>query len=603
MRLYVSKSKNAESFYIIRSVYQKGKRTTVVHERLGTLEQVRARAGGMDPYVWAKAYAAELTRIEQEEREGLIQIMLSGDKPIDPDRKLSYEVGYVFLQKLFYRMGWNKLSAKIKAGTDSELPLNAILQMLLYTRVLHPASKKASWEIYDGFLPGARMEKIELHQVYRALDVIAEHSDDIQAFVYKSTEAYSKRNTDVLYYDCTNFFFETDTEDELRRYGRSKENRPLPLVQMGMFIDGDGIPLAVTVFPGNQSEQGSLKPLEAKILKDFELSRFIVCTDAGLASEANRRFNSRADRRYVVTQSLKTLAEPVQAWALEPMGWLLEGDRFGRTYDLRQIDEAACADRLFYKEQIVQVGKLTQRMVVTYSVTARNYQRSVRERQIARAVKTIEKQPQDMERKRPNDYRRLISSGYFTDSGEASSIRTLRLDTEAIAREEKYDGFYAVCSNLLPPGLNGEPADADGQGVSDSFGTATSEEILRINHMRWQIERCFRDMKTEFKSRPVYLSKENRIKAHFLLCSLSLILYKYLEKALRDASFTDFTTERLLTDLRSLTLAYLPGYGYIPAYNPSDILTTLMDTFHLPLNRQIISERTMKSLLAVSPKS
>ena len=591
MRLQISRSRNAESFYAIKSVYAGGKRTTIVYEKLGTLAEVREKAGGQDPYEWARAYVKELTRREKEEAEESICLELSPNQECSGEERHQYKFGHLFLQKLFYQLGWNHLSQKVKAGTDSEIPLNAILQMLLYTRILYPRSKKASWELNAEFLPPAREEKMELHQVYRALDLIAEKSDLIQELVYKSTENHCKRNTDVLYYDCTNFFFEIEEEDEFRRYGRSKEHRPNPIVQMGMFIDGDGIPLAVTCFPGNESEQPSLKPLEQKILSRFDLSRFVVCTDAGLASTANRRFNSRGDRRYVVTQSLKTLPGPVQEWALEPLGWFMESDEQpGRQYDLTRLDERKDRDRLFFKEQIVEIGGLAQRMVVTYSIKSRDYQRSVRQRQINRAVRTVTKTPQDMEHRQENDFRRFVQTSFLTEEGETSTRKELHLDEEAIAREERFDGFYAVCANL-PPITEENP---DGVSVT---------EILRINHMRWQIEDCFRDLKSEFKSRPVYLSRENRIRAHFLLCSLSLILLKYLEKTLRDSGFTNFTTESLLSCLRGMTILHLRGYGYIPTTNPSPIGTALQQAFGLPLSRQIISEKTMKKMIAVSPQA
>ena len=589
MRLQISKTKNAESFYVVRSVYEKGKRTNVIYEKLGTLPQVKQKAGSQDPYEWAQAYVAELNRKEKESVETTLMVPFSPDADLDSNSRIKYKSGHLFLQKLYYQMGWNRISGMVKAGTDSEIPLNTILQMLLYTRILYPRSKKASWELYEDFLPAARTEKVQLHQVYRALDLIAGNSDQIQEFVYKSTENHYKRNTDVLYYDCTNFFFEIENEDDFRKYGHSKENRPNPIVQMGMFIDGDGIPLAITVFPGNQSEQKSLKPLERKILKDFELSRFIVCTDAGLASSENRLFNSRPDRRYVVTQSLKTLPEPVREWALEKKGWFLEGDRERKFYDLGTIDEVAFRDGIFYKEQIVTIAGVVQRLVVTYSVKARDYQRSIRQRQIDRAVKTVNVKPQEMDHNRQTDYKRLIQMSFLTEDGEVCTVKQLRIDTETIAKEEMYDGFYGICTNLLPP------------SEDDPNGT-DALEILRINHMRWQIEDCFRELKTEFKSRPVYLSRENRIKAHFLLCSLSLILLKYLEKTLTDHGFTDFSTEKLLDQLRDMELVHFKGFGYVPASNPSPILSALQDIFRIPISKEIITEKSMKKIVAVSPR-
>ncbi len=590
MRLQISKTKNAESFYVVRSVYEKGKRTNVIYEKLGTLPQVKEKAGCQDPYEWAREYVAELNRKEKESVESTLMVPFSPEADLDSNSRIKYKSGHLFLQKLYYQMGWNRISGMVKAGGDSEIPLNTILQMLLYTRILYPRSKKASWELYEDFLPAARAEKVQLHQVYRALDLIAENSDQIQEFVYKSTENYCKRNTDVLYYDCTNFFFEIENEDDFRKYGHSKENRPNPIVQMGMFIDGDGIPLAVTVFPGNQSEQESLRPLEQKILKDFELSRFIVCTDAGLASSENRLFNSRPDRRYVVTQSLKTLPEPVREWALEKKGWFLEGDRERKSYDLGAIDEIALRDSIFYKEQVVTIAGVVQRLVVTYSIKARDYQRSIRQRQIDRAVRTVTVKPQEMDHNRQTDYKRLIQMSFLTEDGEECTVKQLRVDAETIVKEEMYDGFYGICTNLLPLSEN-NPNGTD------------ALEILRINHMRWQIEDCFRELKTEFKSRPVYLSKENRIKAHFLLCSLSLILLKYLEKSLTDHGFNAFSAEKLLNQLRDMELVHFKGFGYVPASNPSPILSALQDIFQIPIGKEIITEKSMKKITAVSLKS
>ena len=353
---------------------------------------------------------------------------------------------------------------------------------------------------------------------------------------------------------------------------------------MGMFIDGDGIPMAVTLFPGNENEQGSLKPLEKKILKDFALSQFIVCTDSGLASSANRRFNSTESRHYVVTQSLKTLPQPVMEWALESAGWKKEGAPLQYDYNLQEIDEEREKDAIFYKEQVVRIGGLDQRLIVTYSVKAKYYQRFVRERQISRAVKTVNAHPENMTRYQQTDYRRLIQMSFLTDEGEVSTQKNLAIDAEAIAREEQFDGFYGICTNLLPK------SEKHPEGK-------TTLDILRINHMRWQIEDCFRDLKSHFKSRPVYLSNENRIKAHFLLCCLSLILFKYLEKAVHDASSESFSSEQLLTHLRDLEMLHMKGFGYIPAFSSSPLMSALQNAISLPLDTQITTDKTMNKIL------
>ena len=581
MRLQISRTKNAESFYVVKSVYEKGKRTNIIFEKLGTLPEVQAKAGGMEAHEWAKAYVERLNAEIAEGREEEVVIRLSPQKKIETEGKVKYNVGQLYLKKLYHQMHWHEIMKEIGRSSKAEIDLDSVVQMLLYTRILYPSSKRSSLELSERFI---QPTKAELHQVYRALDILAKNMDQVQEGIYKRTASYCQRNTEVLYYDCTNFFFEMEEEDDFRKYGKCKEHRPNPIVQMGMFIDGDGIPLAVTLFPGNENEQGSLKSLEKKILKDFELSQFIVCTDAGLACEANRRFNSSESRRYVVTQSLKTLPQPVMEWALESKGWKKEGDPLPNKYDLREIDEEKDKDAIFYKEQVVRIGGLDQRLIVTFSVKAKEYQRSVRERQINRAVKTVDSHPEKMTEYQQTDYRRLIQMSFLTKEGEVSTKRHLAIDTEAISKEEKFDGYYGICTNL--------PLKSEKHPEGK-----TTLDVIHINHMRWQIEDCFRDLKSHFKSRPVYLSKENRIKAHFLLCCLSLILFKYLEKTVKNASSISFSSEQLLATLRDMEMLHVKGFGYIPAFSSVPILSSLQAALSLSLDAQITTDFAMKKIL------
>ena len=581
MRLQTVKSKNAESFYVVKSVYDKGKRSNVVIEKLGTIAEVKAKAGDKDPHEWAKEYVDKLNKDALEGHEGEIAIRLSPNRQMDSGKQAKYNVGQLYLSSLYHILKWDRIMNDIGKRGKTEYDLNSIVQMLLYTRILYPASKKSSLELSSRFI---KETKADLHQVYRALDLLAENMDKIQEEVYKSTEEYCKRNTEVLYYDCTNFFFEMEEEDEFRKYGKSKEHRPNPIVQMGMFIDSDGIPLAVSLFPGNENEQKSMKPLEQKILDDFKLSQFIVCTDSGLASTANRRFNGTKDRRYVVTQSLKSLSKPVMEWALYPKEWYKEGDKTHRKYDINEIDESAEKDSVFYKERVETIAGLDQRLIVTYSVKAKQYQRSVRERQINRAMKTVNSSSGDMTHFGQNDYRRLLQVSFFTHDGEIAENQELALDVDTIKNEEQFDGFYGICTNLLPK----SERYPDGK---------TALDILRINHMRWQIEDCFRDLKAHFKSRPVYLSNKNRIKAHFLLCCLSLILFKYVEKEVNAKATSSYTSDQLLQHLRNLEMLHMRGFGYIPAFELSPLQMSLQDALSIKLDAQITTEKEMKKIL------
>ena len=287
MRLGMSKSKNSTSLYVIKSTYLSGIHSTKIVEKLGTVAELEKKLNGEDPIVWAKRYIEELTKKEKEESREVI-VKYSPAKIISKDEQHSFNGGYLFLQKIYHELGLHKICKEISQKYKFDFDLDSILSRLIYGRVIFPSSKLATFQLSTKFI---EQPNFDLHQIYRALEVMAKETDFIQSSLYNNSLKVSKRNTGVLYYDCTNYFFEIEQEEGLKQYGVSKEHRPNPIVQMGLFMDGDGIPLAFSINRGNMNEQLTLKPLEKKILSDFELSKFIVCTDTGLASEDNRKFN------------------------------------------------------------------------------------------------------------------------------------------------------------------------------------------------------------------------------------------------------------------------------------------------------------------------
>lgn len=563
MRLTFSKSKNAESIYVIDDVIVDGKRTTKIVESLGTVAELREKLKGEDPYEWAKAYIESLRAAKKQGEEIIIQ-KFSTAKQIKKDEALSFQGGYLFLQQIYYELGLDKVTQAIASMHKTEYDLDAILSRLIYTRILEPGSKRSTYEIARSYLEAPAFE---LHQVYRALDLLAEHSNEIESQVYKNSLKVMPRNSQVLYYDCTNYFFEVEKEDDLRKYGMSKQHQPSPLVQMGLFLDGSGLPLAFSIGPGNQNEQTTLKPLEQRIIKDFELSRFIVCTDAGLASMANRKFNDIQNRAYVVTQSLKTMKAHLKEWALDPTGWRLEG--VNASIDLRRIQDSPQNKRIYYKDRWINENGLSQRLVVTYSPVYKNYQRTIRDQQVVRAQK-LATSPASLNRKRANDPKRFIESTHCTSAGEVAEKELLQLDTGKIVAEAQYDGFYGVCTNL----------------------EGDVEEILTINKQRWRIEACFRTLKYEFKARPVYVRREKRIRAHFLTCYLSLLIFRILECRLGD----DYTESEILQTLREMRFRKVASHGYIPAYTRTDLTDRLHEASGFHTDREIVSTKMMKNI-------
>ncbi len=570
MRLSISKSKNATSLYIIQSIYENGKRSTRVVEKLGTLAELQQKLNGQDPIEWAKSYIQELNKKEKEQsREVIVKYLPS--KVISKDQQHFFNGGYLFLQQIYHELNLHKVSAEISKKHKFTFDFNAVLSRLLYGRILFPSSKLATYQHSSKFI---EQPDFELQHVYRALEVISKEMDFIQSSLYRNSLKISKRNTGILYYDCTNYFFEIEQEDGLKQYGASKEHRPNPIIQMGLFMDGDGIPLAFSLSSGNTNEQITLKPLEEKILSDFKLSKFVVCTDAGLASEKNRRFNNEGERAFITTQSIKKLKKHLKEWSLDSKGWHLADH--DKTYDIAQLDEETYKDKCFFKERWIKENGLEQKLIVTYSIKYKNYQRQIRNSQIERAQKTLDTNPTKISKSNQNDYKRFIKKTSCTPDGEIAANEFYTLNTETIFAEEAYDGFYAVCTNL----------------------EGNAQEIIRINQRRWEIEECFRIMKSEFKARPVYLSREDRIKAHFTTCFMSLIIYRLLEKKLGNK----FTCSEVIHGLREMNFYKIKSEGYIPTYTRSDFTDALHESFGFRTDYEIIKKTQMKKILNTTKK-
>ena len=588
MKLTVSKSKNSASFYVQKSIRKPdGSVTTITVEKLGNLDEVKTKAQGMDPYKWAQEYVNELNRREYEEQKSII-LSFSPSRLLKGNERKLYNCGYLFLQSVYYSLGLREICTSIGEKYGFEYDLNDILSRLIYTRILYPGSKLASNKQAAIFL---EQPSFELHDIYRALNVLAAENDLIQSRLYQNSQSVVERRRDVLYYDCTNFFFEIEEADDLRKYGKCKQHQPLPIVGMGMFMDHDGIPLAFDIYPGNQNEQPTLKPLEKKVIKDYGLEEVIVCTDAGLSSKGNRKYNDltiggKQIRGYITTQSVKQLPEYLKDFALGTDGWKLPGDD-QTEYDLSKLDEELDFDRIFYKERWIKedlsgrklregAKPLEQRLIVSFSLKYANYQRKIRQGQIDRANELIRSGRYKQRPKNQNDPHRFIGKHQMTEDGEACTKEDVFLDEELIHEEERYDGFYAVCTNL------------ENKSVP---------EIVRINKKRWEIEECFRIMKTEFRARPVYLQKEDQIKAHFLTCYIALVVFRILEKKLEEK----YTCTDIIQTLRSMMM-YRPceKLGYMPAYTRTDLTDALHEAFGFRTDYEIITDINMKKVIRLT---
>lgn len=574
MNMYVAinGTGNSKSIYIMSS-YRKnnGKTSSRIFRKLGRLNDLLPQFDNNEEKLlkWARSEAKKDTLSHQQDTAPVL-IPFSSDKKIKKNEVLLFNVGYLFLQSICSNLHFDNICRNIKNHHKFEYDIHRILCDLVYARVLYPSSKRSSFSFAHSLL---EQPKYKLQDIYRSLSILAEESDYIQAEVYRNSNFLHKRNTKVLYYDCTNYYFEIEQEDELKKYGKSKEHRPNPIVGMGLFMDGDGFPLAFDIFPGNQNEQKSLKPLEHKVIQDFDCSEFIYCSDSGLASQNNKLFNDIGGRSYVITQSLKKLKKEDRDIALNTKQYRKVGS--STFIDLKDLDEndPEVYESIYYKEVPIESKKISETLIVTYSPKYKAYQEKIRQGQIDRAKNMISKNGKiKKNRKNPNDPSRFTKRTSITANGEVAEEEIYEIDQEAIDKEAMYDGFYAVSTDM-----EGDVA-----------------EIIAINKRRWQIEECFRIMKTDFDARPIYLQREDRIKAHFLICFLSLLIYRILEYKLEKK----YTSEQIIDTLRKMNVTKLKeGLGYIPSYTRTDLTDLLHELFGFETDREIIKRSTMRNII------
>ena len=571
MRLNVRTRDNYKYYTIIKDYTTlDGKRTTKTFEKLGNQKQVEKRFGKNDTLNKIKEYINELNL---ESKEELICKEFNPNKKINYNNKKRFNIGYLFLDKIYNDLNIKSICNYIEDKYKFEFDLNEILSYLVFARIIYPSSKLETFKQCQNFI---KSPTFKLHDEYRALNYLASNIDYIQEKIYENSKKVLKRNSKVIYYDCTNYFFEINTEDDLRRYGVSKEHRPNPIVSMGLFMDGDGIPLSFNIYSGNKSEQETMIPEESKIINNFKLddSKVIICTDAGLASDDIKNYNAKDGRGFVITQSLKKFKNEYKEQVFNKKEWRLPGD-LTHLYNLDEINEDEILrdkyyDCLFYKIIQTETKSVKQDTIVSFSFKYYDYNQNVRNSQIERARKNIDSNNVSRKGKNQNDPNRLIREIKTTETGEIASEANYMINQELIDEEAKYDGLYAVSTNLI----------------------GNVEDILKITKGRWEIEESFRIMKSDFLARPVNLSREDRIKAHFITCYIALLIYRILEKKLE----YKYTTTEILKTIKNMEMLEHKGLGYEPLYERTKLTDNLHNVFNFNTDYEIISYKKMKKI-------
>lgn len=571
MYVSITGNKGNQDVYIKQS-YRKdnGKTSSRIYKKLGKYNTLLEQFSGNEKELmdWAKKEAEKETLAYNQQKEK-VSLSLSPLARIPLDEERVFNIGYLFLQKICSELRMDNICRNIRNHHKFSYDFQAILTDLIYTRILAPSSKLSSYKYCHSLL---EPPKYSLQDLYRALSVLAEESDFIQEELYKNSNFIHPRNSKILYYDCTNYYFEIEAEDGIKKYGKSKEHRPNPIVTMGLFMDADGIPLAFDIFPGNQNEQLTLKPIEKKVIKDFNCSEFIFCSDAGLGGKSNRFLNSFGNRSYVITYSLKKMKKEERELALLPTQFKVPGSN--KLIDLQTLDESdpKVYNTIYYKEYPLVTGDMDETVIITYSPKYKAYQSKIRNAQIDRAKKMIQSSDKTRKGKGSNDPARFIQRTSVTEDGEIAQKNIYQLDEAKILEESMYDGFYAVVTNL----------------------EGDIREIININKQRWEIEENFRIMKSEFEARPVFVRREDRIKAHFLTCFISLLVYRLLEKKLGE----EFTCSQILETLRNMNVTLLSkDSGYIPSYKRTKITDKLHSSFGFRTDYEFIRKSTMRTII------
>ena len=597
MKLYYDKRLKDPTYYIQQG-FRNGKKTTTKNiKRLGKHSELLLITD--NPLEYAKN---EVKKMNEEYRSGRSEFIVtmdfneripSTDSPCSNSTSLN--IGYLYLKDIYAKLNLSDFFKSVSSDRKITYDCNKICQFLTYARILDPASKYGTYDKLDTYY---EKPQVEYQHMIRFLDILDRNSDKYLKHLFNNSENIVKRDTSVMYYDCTNYFFETEKPDEeivdevtgeiilgLRQFGISKENKTSPIVEMGLIMDSRGIPISMCIHPGNTNEQLTAVPLEKEVIKMTGNKKFIYCADEGLGSYNIRKFNDMGDRAYIVTQSVKKLEQEIKDIVFNDSNYrLLSNDdaitlKEMRTFNKKDANNLSlyndfaykvipantAMDTGLYEEKVYKNGRtkkvkakgtLHQYIIVTFSRKMMEYQRTIRERQLERAKKLLRLKDPEKIKKGPNDIRRFLKN---TSSDTANYV----LDMDKIHEEEKYDGFYAVATNL-----------------DDS-----AKDILAVAQNRYKIEDCFRIMKTNFDARPVFLRKPKRIRAHFLICYTALLIYRLMECKLDD-NLTHVTTSNLIKTLRNMNVVNMDDMYYKSIYSGSQALDALERCFELQLNRK-----------------
>ena len=593
MRIGYSKTKNSINYYVIDDYNRNGKRTTKIIEKIGNYNKVSelANKDNIDIDTWLNIYLNDYKEKHNNSTQ-LEKVIIEkySNKLIPKDVINKFNIGYLFLKDIYYSLKINQIVKNITKKYKFEFDLNEVLSNLVFSRIIYPSSKLKTFELSQNFI---ETPKYNLENLYRGLTYLNDDLDYIQKELYNNSKTIVDRNTKIMYFDCTNYYFDINEETDFQKYGHGKDGKAKPLVGMGLFMDGNGLPIAMNLLPGNENETKHLIPLQEKISKEFNLEdkQTIICTDAAMCTDEIKQFNIKDGRAFVITQSIKKLKQTYKDEVFKDDNWHIVGD-LKHVYKLNDIlnDEYKSKEyyeTIFYKIVQTETAHVVQDLIVTFQIKYRDYLRNVRDGQIQRAKNKIGSSKGEKLKlsNNQNDYRRLIKEEVKAinkdkNNKEVNSLNESKknekyiysysINEDIVKEEEKYDGYYGITTNL----------------------TGDISEILAISKNRWEIEESFRILKTDFDSGTIHLSREDRIKAHFLTCFISLLIYRILENKLN----YKYTNNQIIEKLKDMEVYEEKGSGYSPAYVRDDLTDDLHELFGFRTDFEIVTYENFKKI-------
>lgn len=613
MKLYYDKRSKDPIYYAQQGVRNGKKVTTRNVKRFGKHSELLLICD--DPLDYVKN---EIKKMNDEYRIGkaTVEFNINFNEKVSPSDHIAshsnyLNIGYLYLQDIYRQLHLNDFFKEISDHRRITFDCDLINRFLTFARILDPRSKLGTFDNLDTYF---EKPDFTYQHIHRFMDLLYPYFNEYIEHLYKESNNIIHRDSSIIYYDCTNFYFESETYDEdyidevtgevfkgLRQYGISKENRTNPLVEMGLIIDKRGIPITMSIEPGNTNEQTTAIPLETSLMKITDNSKFIYIADGGLGSYNIRKFNSMGGRAFIVTQSIKKLSDDLKKAVFNDYDYkLLSNDHDISIEHMKSFNKQDKENLTLYNDRAYKVviadkvvdlgleeyktyqngktkkvkakGTLKQKLIITFSRKVMEYQRLIRNRQIERAKKLLKINDPEEIKKGPNDIRRFLKREAKGSDGKQADV-TYTLDMEKIKKEEMYDGFYCIATNL----------DDD------------IRDIIEIMEQRYQIEENFRIIKTYFDGRPVFHYTPNKIKVHFLICFTSLLIYRILEAKLEDQE-TPVTIEKLIETLKNMNIVNIHDFHYMALYDNSYTLKALEKNSPLMLDRKYYRPKELNKL-------